>query len=575
MDKSWMTATKWTKKYMEGVDYFMKFAQCKLGSECEIRCPCKGCLNLLFQAQKVVKSHLLQNGIDPGYISWFYHGEASTSTNLGNQSNGNDIEEDDGNDEDTDGVHDMIFELGEKYIQSNELPSDDDNDYISDLPSYLEALVQDAKTELYPGCKKISRVYPPAFFDVMVHLPIHLPEEALLGGPVQFRWMYPIERYLCELKQSVRNKAHPKGCIAEAYVAKECLTFCSMYLHGIETRFNRDDRNNDSGSDDPLSIFSQHCRPLGATKFVELPEKDYNVIQWFVLQNCDEVQPFLEMHKEILLSSDSRNIDETHRRDFPTWFKQQMIHLFKEEPSKLNESLYSLACIPHRCSRKYTGCIVNGVRFMSKERDNRRKSQNSGIVAKGYHGEDVIDFYGVLDDIIQLDYVKDRHVTIFSCDWFDLGRKKQRIQQDGNIVSVNVTRNWYENDSYVLANQASQVFYVNDPKLGRDWRVVLPFQHRHIYDVDEIHDEEMNINNIEAADDEVYQESEIVDGFDVVIDEIPSLNRQDVDHEVIVVSSFSSIHEEDLDNVDEEDEIDDTLVDYCDSDDDSERRKKF
>ncbi|WCJ29444.1 hypothetical protein M5689_011080 [Euphorbia peplus] len=158
MDKIWMIATKWTKTYMEGVDYFMKFAQCKLGSECEIQCPCKGCLNLLFHAQKVVKSHLLHNGIDPGYISWFYHGEASTSTNLGNQSNGNDIEEDDGNDEDTDGVHDMIFELGEKYIQSNELPSDDDVDDISDLPSYLEALVQDAKTELYPGCKKISRL---------------------------------------------------------------------------------------------------------------------------------------------------------------------------------------------------------------------------------------------------------------------------------------------------------------------------------------------------------------------------------------------------------------------------------
>jgi len=26
----------------------------------------------------------------------------------------------------------------------------------------------------------------------MIHLPIHLPNEVRLEGPVQFRWMYPI-----------------------------------------------------------------------------------------------------------------------------------------------------------------------------------------------------------------------------------------------------------------------------------------------------------------------------------------------------------------------------------------------
>ncbi|KAL3633646.1 hypothetical protein CASFOL_022408 [Castilleja foliolosa] len=41
---------------------------------------------------------------------------------------------------------------------------------------------------------KLEKIYPPSFFDVMVHLAIHLPDEAILGGPIQFRWMYPIER---------------------------------------------------------------------------------------------------------------------------------------------------------------------------------------------------------------------------------------------------------------------------------------------------------------------------------------------------------------------------------------------
>ena len=43
---------------------------------------------------------------------------------------------------------------------------------------------------------KLERIFPPSFFDVMVHLPIHLASEAKIAGPVQYRWMYPIERYV-------------------------------------------------------------------------------------------------------------------------------------------------------------------------------------------------------------------------------------------------------------------------------------------------------------------------------------------------------------------------------------------
>ena len=41
---------------------------------------------------------------------------------------------------------------------------------------------------------KLEMIFPPAFFDIMIHLAVHLPREAKLGGPVQHRWMYPFER---------------------------------------------------------------------------------------------------------------------------------------------------------------------------------------------------------------------------------------------------------------------------------------------------------------------------------------------------------------------------------------------
>ncbi|KAK8949378.1 hypothetical protein KSP39_PZI006024 [Platanthera zijinensis] len=43
---------------------------------------------------------------------------------------------------------------------------------------------------------KLERIFPPSFFTIMMHLPIHLAQEARVAGPVQYRWMYPIERYV-------------------------------------------------------------------------------------------------------------------------------------------------------------------------------------------------------------------------------------------------------------------------------------------------------------------------------------------------------------------------------------------
>ncbi|KAL6312664.1 hypothetical protein AAG906_018929 [Vitis piasezkii] len=53
---------------------------------------------------------------------------------------------------------------------------------------------------------KLERIFPPSFFDVMVHLPIHLASEAKVIG-----------RYLRTLKSYVRNKSRPEGSIAEEH----------------------------------------------------------------------------------------------------------------------------------------------------------------------------------------------------------------------------------------------------------------------------------------------------------------------------------------------------------------------
>lgn len=40
----------------------------------------------------------------------------------------------------------------------------------------------------------LEMLFPPSFFMVMVHLSVYLVEKAKLGGPVQYRDMYSVER---------------------------------------------------------------------------------------------------------------------------------------------------------------------------------------------------------------------------------------------------------------------------------------------------------------------------------------------------------------------------------------------
>jgi hypothetical protein len=40
---------------------------------------------------------------------------------------------------------------------------------------------------------KLEKIFPPGWFNPMQHLLVHIPYEAKVGGPVQYRWMYHIK----------------------------------------------------------------------------------------------------------------------------------------------------------------------------------------------------------------------------------------------------------------------------------------------------------------------------------------------------------------------------------------------
>nr|GEZ25229.1 hypothetical protein [Tanacetum cinerariifolium] len=110
----------------------------------------------------------------------------------------------------------------------------------------------------------LELIYPLALFDIMIHLVIHLPLEALEGGPIRPQWMFPFERYTKKLKGYVQTKAKLKGSVAEGYVAEEALTFSSHYFRVVTTKLNRPDHNVDPP---PLTcqfqVFRSICKSIG------------------------------------------------------------------------------------------------------------------------------------------------------------------------------------------------------------------------------------------------------------------------------------------------------------------------
>ncbi|KAL9259337.1 hypothetical protein AKJ16_DCAP14964 [Drosera capensis] len=161
--------------------------------------------------------------------------------------------------------------------------------------------------------------------------------------------------------------------------------------------------------------------------------------------------------------------------------------LYREKSTRVTEELYALASGPDARVFSCPGCSVNGVRFHTSTRDGDA-TQNCGLFVKGNHeGDGEFEFYGIITDIIELKYIRDNQVALFKCEWFDIDNKKRvgRIS-DQYFTSINCSKRWYKNDPFVLPEQARQVFYVADTKLGKDWFAVQEFQHRHILDAPDV-----------------------------------------------------------------------------------------
>jgi hypothetical protein len=134
-------------------------------------------------------------------------------------------------------------------------------------------MMEKLKKEISVLLCKMEKSFPPEFFNPMQHHLIHLPYEAKVGGLVQYRWIYHIERAIRYLKPMVGNMARVEGCIAEAFTLKEVAYFSSVYFaeeHNVNAPMMWYNVDEEPPCSD-LSIFALRAQLLVVARATLLP----------------------------------------------------------------------------------------------------------------------------------------------------------------------------------------------------------------------------------------------------------------------------------------------------------------
>ncbi|KAK4382241.1 hypothetical protein Sango_2892000 [Sesamum angolense] len=175
----------------------------------------------------------------------------------------------------------------------------------------------------------LKKIFSPAFFDSIEHLTVHLSYEAHVGGPVQYRWMYPFERFLHELKKKVKNKTHVEHPLSRHTLSRKS-----------------------------VSIFNYPDRASGATKKIWLSGPERYIKETYILTNCEVVTPYydkstmncganpargMKVHLPIIVNV---NFKKLYQKDDPFILAQQAVQVyFTEYPSmKRDKANWMVVC---------------------------------------------------------------------------------------------------------------------------------------------------------------------------------------------------------------------------------------
>ncbi|TYK30530.1 acidic leucine-rich nuclear phosphoprotein 32 family member A-like [Cucumis melo var. makuwa] len=83
------------------------------------------------------------------------------------------------------------------------------------------------------------------------------------------------------------------------------------------------------------------------------------------------------------------------------------------------------------------------------------------------------NFYGVLDEVISMAYPMGPCVWQLKYRWVNMDKNRNhRTHMELGYKSINTSHFWFPEEPIILSILAYQVFYIDEPKNGTNWKVV-------------------------------------------------------------------------------------------------------
>ena len=194
---------------------------------------------------------------------------------------------------------------------------------------------------------------------------------------------------------------------------------------------------------------------------------------------------------------------------------------------------------------------MNGVKFLVKSRDDNKKTQNCGVTAVGIHKGVEEDYYGYVDEVLEFSFIKGYRVILFKCIWYDTDRRRKHVKFEPQFISVDTTKQAYKEDQFVLANQARQVFYIDDPINDDGWKIIERSTHRHLWDIPENEDATNVFEHVETLSQTSQFVASDCENFEFL--------REDGEEELVEIVDDESA-EYDLDDFIDDDNMSDEII---------------
>ncbi|XP_074351361.1 uncharacterized protein LOC141690463 [Apium graveolens] len=272
-----------------------------------------------------------------------------------------------------------------------------------------------------------------------------------------------------EKKKVLSSFLHMKLPFGHASNIKNCVSMPDLKMYGLKSH--------------DCHILLQQLLPV-AIRSVLPKNVRISIIRlcFFFNSLCNKVVDVSKLDK---LQSDRFNKvlkSYVRNRYFPegcmaeSYIKEELVEFFSEFVGQsgttgLPKKKSKLSGKPSYFILTYEGYVADGVRYFTKERDDSRVVQNSGVslVAKTVQVSSAKDlnlvesnmtFYGIILDIWELDYHEFK-APLFLCKWAE---NERGIKVDDiGFTLVDFSRQGYKKDKYVSIDQVKQVFYVEDP----------------------------------------------------------------------------------------------------------------